>query len=165
MAQRRGEVGYFLNPEGYDLVKSVEDSSWWKAWFHFTLDPVRPMTYVDPNGQQWRTGFHQLTDMASIPRLIQVCIPKDRFIGPYLHDYGYRFGGLYRYNGISFVFNPLTRRQLDDMLYLQCLADPMPAWRSTACTIWTGVRAGGWTGYRPARSTQPEQWEDTVRRQ
>jgi len=139
------EYGYFRNPDGYDL----RPTRWikilgipYKQEYEFSLlNPA--VEWVDTEGNVWRTGAVFSTDMGSIPRLVQLAIPKDRFIGFYFHDFGYRLGYLYRNGAIC----KLSRRQIDGMLHDMILSDPEPGYAATADVIWAAVRSCGWVSF------------------
>lgn len=127
----------FLNPEGYSIVKDIERSTRWNTIYEYTTGNPS-LTYRDKHGNIWRPDNHYFTNQGTTP----LGIGKDRFLGYYLHDSACIFGGLWQWQGDKWVFVKLTRRQADDMLYDMVLADPQPGWKSTACTIWLGVRIG-----------------------
>jgi hypothetical protein len=132
----------FINPKGYWLVKDEEKSTWWKAIYDFSLVLHAPLTFHDGSGRAITPNRHYLTDMGSIPRfppILQAVVPKDRFLGFFHHDSGYEFGGLH----VDGVFTPMTRRQIDDLLFDMILADPIPGGRAIAWTVWSQVRLFG----------------------
>lgn len=138
---------HFQNTTGFSLTYDAAHSSWWTTVYEFALDPVAPLTFLDRNGDAWEPNRRYHTDQGSIPRFppfVRMLIPKDRFLGFYLHDSGYVFGGLWKHG----AFRVMTRKQVDDLLYDMIRADPKPGWRSTAWTIWSHVRMyGGLAGW------------------
>ena len=136
-------TAFFLNPEGYTIKRDDKRSTWFKAIYEFTLLYPDPLTFIEYGGNQYQSDRHFFTDMGSIPRIAQLVIPKDRCLGFYLHDSGYMDCGLW----INGVFEKMTRKQVDDLLYDMCMNDPIPTWRITARTIWLAVRAFGWMSW------------------
>lgn len=157
---------HFDYPKGYTLVKDPIRSTWRKAIYEFTLDGNFPLTYVSASGVKYRTDRHFYTDQGSVPKLFcQLFVPKDRFLGFYLHDSAFIHGGLWMNepqwemtteigrDGMlnfvpKFVFREMTREKVDALLHDMVLADPRPGWNFTANCVWLGVRIGSlWTHY------------------
>lgn len=159
-----------LSPKGFTLSPIRQApylcppgcESWWPVRttiYDCALNRKTPLTYVDANGDRWRPDWHYETDMGSVPRLSQLIIPKDRFLGFYLHDSGYAHGGLWslklfrigppglRNFDTRWIFVGLSRRDVDDMLRAMILADPCPGCRGTADAVWAAVRLAGWTAW------------------
>ena len=130
----------WINPEGYDLVKDIEKSTIWKAIYEFKLDPAKPLTLVDDDGLQYQPNRNFFTDLASIPRILQLIVPRDRFLAPMLHDSNYQMMGVY----VNGKFTPLSRSQADDLLLRGMLCDPIPPVRAIAYAVWGAVRCCGW---------------------
>jgi hypothetical protein len=89
-----------------------------------------------------------LTDFASIPRLVQVLIPKD--IGrraAIVHDY------LYQETGGKWAF---SRKECDE-IFLEALNVLKVRW-ITRTILYTGVRIGGWYPWwkQTKRNTKPK---------
>jgi len=92
--------------------------------------------------------------MGSIPLTLQSLIPvwfaKDRFPKSYIfHDSGYKNGGHWMMIDGAWLFVPMTRREIDDLLHDMILAEGGSD--SAANTIWAGVRAGGYFAYHQAK--------------
>lgn len=137
------KTGHFENVAGYRICQDVELSSAWKAVYRFSLNRVRPLTFVDGNAIRWQPNRSFSTDQGSVPRFppcVRCVVPKDRFLGFYLHDSGYMNGGLYA----DGEFKPMSRKQVDDLLYEMILGDPIAGSRATAWLIWSHVRMYGW---------------------
>ena len=135
-------TAHFENPEGWRLVKDAVQSTWWKAQYEFMLSRTHPLTYVDAHGNRWQPNRHYFTDMGSVPKVGQLLIPKDRFLGFYLHDSAYIEGGLWLKTLVAarFEFVRLPKSRVDEMLHDMCMADPVPCWESTADVVYRAVR-------------------------
>ena len=135
-------MGLWLNVNGFSLVPDYGLSNWNKIIYEFTSkNPT--LTYIDDDKNEWTPDRHYFTDMGSIPKWLQFLIAKDRFLGFYLHDSGYKFCGLYK-NG-KFVY--LSRKDIDELLYKMCLDDPIKPWNSTAYVVYKAVREFGAYSY------------------
>jgi hypothetical protein len=136
----------FENLKGYSIVEDKPKSSWWTTIYEYTAKE-NPLTFVHSDGARYRPDNHFFTDQGSVPRFppfIRMFVPKDRFLGFYLHDSGYAFGGLW----INGAFRVMTRKQVDDLLYDMILADPIPGSKATAWLVWSHVRLyGGLAGW------------------
>ena len=133
----------FENPAGYSICEDVEKSTWWTTIYEYTARE-KALTFVNKHGTRYQPDRHFFTDQGSIPRFppfIRMLIPKDRFLGFYLHDSAYMDKGLW----IDGRFTPMTRKQVDDLLYDMILADPIPGSKATAGLVWSHVRMYGWT--------------------
>jgi len=150
---RREKFGHFENAiDGYKLPK-IRDK--WrfgifpKAIYEFTLDEDDPLTFVDTDGTRIQPDRHLAeTDMGSVPWLAQLAIPKDRFLLSFLfHDSAYKHHGLYFAVAGSdlFVFVPLSRKEVDDLLRQMCGAEG--AWYQTRAAVYSAVRVGGWASW------------------
>ena len=146
----------WINPEGYDCVKDIEKSTWWKAIYRLKLNRENPLILEDDDGTQYRTSWEYLTDMASVPRfppIAQFLVPKDRFLAAYPHDQCYEFGTIWRrkpYADLDGMIRftvweevAVTREFSDDLLYRGALCDPIPPWKITAYIVWKQVRLLG----------------------
>jgi hypothetical protein len=138
--------------KGYDAYVIRYEHNWIladTAIYHFTLTPIHPLFFIHPDGRWMQPNKMFETDQGSVPALVQLFIPKDRFIGFYFHDSGYASKGLWvsHDKGVTWKFEPFTRKQLDDLLHDMVLLDPEPAGECQANSIWTGVRIGGWASY------------------
>lgn len=90
-----------------------------------------------------RVPVGTLTDFASIPRTVQLFIPKD--IGrraAIIHDY------LYQTRGLGGKY---TRKQCDE-IFLDALSVLNVDW-PTRKTLYAGVRIGGWVAWRNHKKT------------
>lgn len=135
----------FENVKGFALTPDPKRSTWRKTIYEYQANPMTPLTYIDADEVEYRPDNHYFTDQGSVPRIAQLVIPKDRFLGFYFHDSGYIHGGLYvRFpRSPVFIFRHMFRRQVDDLLHDMVLADPCPGWKLTADAIWGTVRIGG----------------------
>jgi hypothetical protein len=143
--------GHFLNIKGYTLVEDKERSAaYGKAIYEYTAVKKHPLTYVDKQGDLWRPDNHFFTDQGTVPKLPQILIPKDRFLGFYFHDSARKFGGLWKWNVMAldnaptttrdlWVFQPLPIKQTDAMLYDMAMADPVTPWHITAAIVLAAV--------------------------
>ena len=146
----------WINPEGYDCVKDIEKSSWWKAIYHLKLDRNNPLILEDDDGTQYRTSWEYWTDMGSVPRfppIAQCVVPKDRFLSFFPHDQCYEFGTIWKRRPYAdldgkIAYTPwmeydVTREFADDLLYRGALCDPIKPWKITAYIVWKQVRLWG----------------------
>lgn len=101
------------------------------AIYPFRVNHINPLTFVVgpecarvlnlptiiPEGTEARVDDMD-TDQTSIPATLQVLYPKDRYLGAYIHDYGYDKEGLWlrRPGESDFTFVPLRRSTLDKLL-------------------------------------------------
>jgi len=148
-------------PEGFEIRPDHQDKYlliFKKTIYEFTLNEKNPLIFVHPDGTWYMPDRHFFTDQASIPRVLQTLVPKDRFIGPYLHDSCYRHKGLWvsRTQGRSWLFDDMLREEADELLRLMCIYDPFPTNRATAFAIWAGCRMGGWYGWGRGDERTPE---------
>jgi hypothetical protein len=145
---RRQEFGEFIN--GHPIrCEWQSQHSWgyfWKVdeWIYYA-DPIKPMTYVAPNGDEVQPDKHFHTDFGSIPPplLAFPSLSRTRFIHSYLmHDSGYRHGGLwYRRPGASiFTFIGMSKQDCDDFMVTCIGAEGGNAMQRAM--IYTGVRMG-----------------------
>ena len=102
--------GYLLNTMGYTLKKIPA-----KELYEFTLDPLAPLTYRLLDGSFITPNKHMITDMASVPLILQwiPCFQKDRYIAPLFHDSVYKDKGIY----IDGKFYPMSRTDADELLF------------------------------------------------
>jgi len=164
----------FENPGGYSITEDITKSTWWDTVYEYTAKE-KPLTFVHSDGTRLQPDRHFFTNQGSIPRFppfIRMFIPKDRFLGFYLHDSGYMDKGLWVLKPSErpmkwtmtatvdetgmighephgeYVFTEMTRKQVDDLLYDMILADPIPGSTATAWLVWSHVRMyGGWSGW------------------
>lgn len=153
-----GMCGQF---RGFSIEPVRQDSYLWlfkKTIYEFKLHMHHPLMFIY-NNIVYQPDRHFLTDQGSLPRIMQWMIQKDRFIGFYFHDSGYRHGGLHvSYDhGETFRFEAMSRSCLDNMLSVMVTLDPEPGNRLTRWAIWWGVRLGGWLSYGKGdeRKAQP----------
>ena len=130
----------FINPDegkGWNLtmLPQLADVPWWQRPFknrrlyEFDLNPDTPLTYHDHNGLFWQPDRHYITDLGSVPALVQWLpyprISKDgTFVLPFLiHDSAYQApedGGRGLYVSELFQgpyrWRPMTRLEADRML-------------------------------------------------
>ncbi len=142
--------GEWINPDdGYDIVKNIKLSKWYRTIYNYQENPTSPLMFRDINGWDWRPSPKFTTDQGSVPAIINMFILKDRFLGFYLHDDAYRMHGLSvdRHDGYGWIFQKLSRIQIDDMLADMCRADPDKPWILICPAIWIGVRIGGWMAW------------------
>ena len=149
------KYGEFQNPEGYTLIKVRDDHSGLIgtiAIYEFTLDYLEPLTFCYPDGGKIQPDQHLAeTDLGSVPRWIQPLIPKDRFLLSFLmHDSGYKHHGLYvaGKGGGKFMFQPMTRQQVDELLR-QWVGAEGGNWLQRSL-IYRAVRLGGGSPWRQA---------------
>ena len=119
------------------------------AIYSFELTDTHPLFFVHPDGRWIQPNRAFETDQGSVPALVQLFIPKDRYLGFYFHDSGYASKGLWvsHNGGKTWVFDPMTRRQVDELLKLMVPLDPVPGSKLEATNIWLGVRLGGWVSF------------------
>lgn len=141
-------IPHFENIDGYSLeLHHYEGVIFKKAIYEYTANLLRPLTFVSWNNIEYRPDNHLLTNMASVPIVLQAMpgLSKDRHLLPCIfHDSAYCKGGLYVRTPTSnkFKFIPMERVEADDLLRLMCLFDlapsPLMSW-----VYWLGVRLGG----------------------
>lgn len=97
-------------------------------------------------------GF--ITDFASIPKALQsIFSPVDpRYIrAAVIHDYAYRFRGIFPRRGGGFVrLEPLYTRVASDVFFLRSMEAEGAGW-VVRHTIYRGVRIGGWVPWNKYR--------------
>jgi hypothetical protein len=149
-------------PHGFDLDPAYQEKYllfFPKMIYEYEADVKHPLTFVHPDGRQFRPDNHFFTDMGSVPRVLQILVPKDRFLlGFILHDSCYRFKGLWvsGNNGKSFLFTELLRAEADELLRLMAIYDPCPGNWLTSSAVWAGVRIGGWYGWGRGDERKPK---------
>ena len=132
----------FVNINGFDINEDFAASTWWKTIYTYTARQSAMSYYHD---KYFAPAVVFTTDQGSVPRVGQLFIPKDRFLGFYIHDSIYLLGGAY----INGVFVIMTRKQADDLLFEMIMNDPLPGTPLTAWTVWSAVRmfgASSWKG-------------------
>lgn len=146
--------------EGFDLYPHHQDTYclfFKKMIYEFTLHDKWPLMFIHPDGRIFQPDRHFLTDMGSVPRILQGVVPKDRFIGFYLHDSAYRFKGLWVSNngGMSFRFEEMLRVEVDELLRIMIKYDPVPGNVVLQYGVLAGVRIGGWYGWGRGDERKP----------
>jgi hypothetical protein len=133
-------------PKGYDIYKVRDVPYMWllsKAIYQFEL-MARPLTFMQDDGSMIQPGRLFETDMGSVPKSLQVFIPKDRYLGYYIHDFVCRFGYVW-YCGKdcqSWIKKHMTRSEADTLLRLMCAADPDNGSFVSRWSVYIGVRIG-----------------------
>jgi hypothetical protein len=149
---RRQEFGEFINgaPVHCEWQSQHSWGYFWKVdeWIYYA-DPINPMTYVAPNGDQVQPDKHFKTDFGSIPppMMAMPSLSRTRFIHSYLlHDSGCRHHGLWfkRPNETLFTFRGVTREECDLLLFNCIGAEGGNAFQRSM--IYRGVRIGSVLG-------------------
>jgi hypothetical protein len=137
---------FFLNREGYTLRKTGDVPYLYvlrKAVYDFRLSVVHPLTY-DDGTRLIQPDRHFVTDMGSVPLMLQPLIPKDRFLLSYIfHDSCYKHHGYWarsKHDGARWGFVPCQREDADLMLREMAHSEGgcVSNW-----VVWLGVRLGG----------------------
>ena len=159
---RIGKYGYWTGKFRLDpIIPDWSGMSWYKkAWkrlnytalYEFINDPDDPRTYHHPDGYLVRPDNHFITDMGSVPKILQGLLPilfsKDLWLGDYcMHDSGYKHGGLWfaKHDVTVFIFCKMPRSRVDEMLDITIHASGGGCLSSAP--IWFGVRIGGWMSF------------------
>lgn len=147
-------------PDGYEINEVRQQRYmlvFYKTIYEFILNRKQPLMYVSDNGTMYQPDAHFETDQGSIPRCLQFFVQKDRFLGFYFHDSGYRFKGLWvSYDsGKTWRFVELLRAEVDALLREMIKNDPYSGNIITRCAIWVGVRIGGWYGWGRGDERKP----------
>ena len=146
----------WLNQMGYGMRKIPGTDP---ALYDVTLDDDWPLTLLcEDTGWRYQPDRHEVTDMGSIPRILQSIIPKDRFLLTWLtHDSGYQKGGLYvsTSKGEPFVFVSMPRARIDALMLEGIVAEGCLWWERQM--VYRGVRLGGWVAWNRKRRLNPEQ--------
>jgi len=149
---------YFLNPYGYDLVKIGAKRTLFGrrvAQYRFMLDPETPLTYVDAYGLKYQPNKRYETDMGSVPWLLQLRCPKDKYLVSFLfHDSAWNHGGIWCCSpdmDEPWDFMKLSRKEANDMLKEMVEVEgrtlnnePASEYKSDSRLIRFGVRIGRW---------------------
>ncbi len=142
------EFGWFVNPQGYSLVK-IGEKRWGLMWtvaiYEFTAAPIASLSFVTPMGIRIQRARHGTTDLGSIPPCLQQfpSLSKDRFLLSYLyHDSACANGGLWmRHPGDeTYSFHDMSRLECDQLLCRMVGAEGGNAAQRRA--IYAGVRIG-----------------------
>jgi len=119
----------------------------YKRQYEFITDPKNPLTFNHPDNFAIRPDNHFFTDLGSIPKIFQSLCPalfaKDLWERSYiLHDSGFAFKGLFfaQYDLMRFVFSPMSKKTLNNLLSLTIKAEGGSALSSGP--IWFGVWLG-----------------------
>jgi hypothetical protein len=147
------KFGRFVNTRPIHCEWQGQESwGWlWKvdSWIYYS-DPIRPLTYLAPDGRQMQPNRKFHTDFGSIPPPLMALptLSRTRFLHAYLfHDSGCRQGGLYVRQGAvgAFGFEQMTRAQMDHWLWIWVGAQGGNAYQRNV--IYAGVRVGArWDG-------------------
>lgn len=146
--------------EGFDIYPHHQDTYmliFKKTIYEFQLNQKTPLTFIHPDGRMFQPDRHFFTDQGSVPRVLQTIVPKDRFVGFYLHDSAYRFKGLYVScnGGQSYRFEEMLRVEVDELLKVMIKYDPYPGNVVLQYGILAGVRVGGWYGWGRGDERKP----------
>jgi hypothetical protein len=126
-----------------------------KQTFTFTLDRVRPVTFVQNDGTQIRPclpGDSFEMDFGSIPEFAQGLVRKEDVSYAY-HDRLYEVGYVWakRFQETRWVPWPLERDECDALLYTMLRCAKYPRGRFKGGMVWSAVRSFGWAcGFEPA---------------
>ena len=128
-----------------------------KQLYEFINDDDFPLTYEDANTNLIRPDNHLITDMGSVPKILQARLPgwfaKDRYLKAYIfHDSCYSLGGLWFAIKGGWEFRKLTRKQAD--LYLRDMVRVLGGGKCNAWAIYAGVRMGGWASWKKGDNRQ-----------
>ena len=134
-------------PKGYDIYKVRDVPYMWilsKAIYQFNLIRPHKLTFIDPSGAWLQPGDSFETDQGSVPKAMQIFIPKDRYLGYYLHDFICRFGYVWILfdQGKKWEKRHLTRTQADRLLRVMCEYDPNAGSFVSRWSVYIGVRVG-----------------------
>ena len=160
--KRTNKYGYWTGTFRLDpIIPDWSGMSWYKklwkrltytALYEFENDLLDPWTYHHPCGYSVRPDRHFVTDMGSIPKILQGLIPvlfsKDLWLGDFcLHDSGYKHGGLWfaKHDPLVFTFSKMARSAVDEMLDITIHASGGGC--ISSAPIWAGVRLGGWASF------------------
>lgn len=149
-ARRRAEHGYWINSghdgqlDGYE-AHVLEPRRWFPVW-KIDINEDHPIMFVDADGVRYRSPLRSFrSDFGTIPRIIQLWIPREKFPGSVLfHDLLCDKDGLdvSEDGGATWELYKFRRSQADDMLYHMVLAE-----KATHCEAWamySGVRGFAW---------------------
>jgi hypothetical protein len=141
-------VGHFEHPTGYVLRDTGRLVQGWPSWrrrreYEFTLDRAAPMTFCHRSGFAIQPDRHGLTDMGSVPEILQAIVSKDSYLPAFIiHDSACREHGLYfRAIGEPFTFCPVSSLDAHRLLREMVLA--LGGSLSMAGIIYAAVRVGG----------------------
>ena len=102
-------IARFENVQGYNLVKAgtgKNAAGEMVAQYLFTLKKKNPLTYHDGKGGKMQPNrkydgvgkvvARLLTDMGTIPKILQLLIPKDKYLLSFFyHDSAWEHGGIW----------------------------------------------------------------------
>ena len=134
---------------------------WVKEIHEVTTNQEHPLTFIHPDGSQWKCDRHYWCDFGSIPPPLQSIpsLDRSRHRFPYMfHDNSYQEKGLWKRipevdkdGNITFMpcwrFQPLTRFECDQLLAIMIQHDIMSTNAVARYSIFTGVRIGGAFAY------------------
>ncbi len=96
LAERPGRLRNVENPQGYTLPKVDSKRRLGgllasKAIYEYTMDLQAPLTFIDKDGRFRQPDRHlERTDLGSQPPIVQLFIPKDRYLlSVIFHDSAY----------------------------------------------------------------------------
>lgn len=138
---------YDLKPIGYFRYMFF----WKTVVYKVVPNKDFPLTLRSKDGLLYRLRPALHSDLASIPRVMQLLVAKDEFPrAAIFHDDGYQSHGLFvsRDGGETYAFEELTRAKVDSLLEEGCGYDGVP--ESRAGDIWGAVRLCGWVPWNNA---------------
>ena len=133
-------------PKGYDIYKVREvPYMWWlsKAIYQFENLPPNKLTFVH-NDVMYQAGDSFEFDWGTVPRIVQIWIPKDRYLGFPMHDFLCRFGYLWRSTDCGKTWHKfhMDRTMADELLRIMCQYDPVAGSFLSRWVVYCGVRIG-----------------------
>lgn len=133
-----------------------------KIVYDYEPDSVYPLLWLQSDGTSLAAGCLPACDLGSVPVWIQRTLPRDGLLGYFLHDYAYRFGGLFfRDPGCAlWEFRTITRAESDKLLKVQSRRDPVAKLgRVRAFAVWAAVRVAAVFRYHNWEPGRPvPQW-------
>ena len=144
MPSLQGPYGFFEHEcTGYNEIQ-VARRPWPRLAIYRVTCSTTPIVYHSPGGILYRIGHTFLSDRGTIPFGVRWLFPPDSYLpGFYFHDFGCSSGGLYvSYDaGKTWTFIPMTRAEIDDLLYL--MVGALGGGVIVRHLIWSGVRSEG----------------------
>jgi hypothetical protein len=139
-------------PRGYSLAVHHYEKTILRrntAIYEFRLDADTPLTFAGADGVLWRPDRYFLTDLGSVPKVLQIALPKDECLGYLFHDSAYAHGGLWcSFLGSAWAFTKMDRSEADALL--RAMVAAQWGWPKAAA-VWAGVRLGGWASWSPSK--------------
>jgi len=155
----------FQNPQGYSLPKVDSKRRLGgllasKAIYEYTTDLQAPLTFIDKDGRFRQPDRHlERTDLGSQPPIVQLFIPKDRYLlSVIFHDSAYAHHWTWIKGKDQFYYKTvITRKEADMLLREMVLVEGMmnlpknkilraiqiARTKADAAMMYAGVRAGG----------------------